>query len=218
MDSARADARPSRGGESGFTLMELLVAMVIFTVFIVVVLTTIVAVSRSAVRTQLVGQSTNSTLVVFGIMDRQVRYADSINFAGLGTLGDRYIEFRVPATSTVGGLKAICYQWRYSISNARLESRQWNEGDTSTMTAWSPKLTDVANDGDPTHPFQLVPANGSDKPRQQLTLTINPGANAQSAGASMSTTFIARNSSSDPLKSPSNNPLTPVCTFGGSRP
>jgi prepilin-type N-terminal cleavage/methylation domain-containing protein len=215
MDSARARSNSPGGSESGVTLIELLVAMVIFAIFIAVLLTTIVAVSRSAVRTQLVGQSTNSTLVVFGIMDRQVRYADSINYPGVGALGDRYIEFRVPASSTVGGLAAICYQWRYSISNARLESRQWNEGDTTTMTAWSPKLTDVANDGDPTHPFQLVPANSTNAPRQQLALTINPGASAQSAGASMSTTFIARNSS---INSPSNQPLTPVCSFGGSRP
>jgi prepilin-type N-terminal cleavage/methylation domain-containing protein len=207
-----------RDDEAGFSLIELMVAMAIFTVFIAIVLTSVVAISRSAVRTQLVGQSTNSTLVVFGILDRQVRYADSINFPGVGASGNRYVEFRVPAASTVSGLQAICYQWRFSVANSQLESRQWNENNPAGATSWSPKLTDVADDGDPTHPFQMISANNTDKPRQQLLVTLNPGANAQNAGASMSTTFIARNSSSSVLTSPSNNPLTPVCTFGAYRP
>lgn len=204
-----------RGDESGFSLIELMVAMAIFTIFVAIVVTSVVAISRSAVRTQLVGESTNSTLVVFGSLDRQVRYSDSINYPGVGASGNRYVEFRVPAASTAGGLQAICYQWRFSIVGSRLESRQWNESDPTTVTAWSPKLTDVADDGDPTHPFQLIPANISDKPRQQLLITLNPGADAQNAGAGMSTTFIARNTS---IKSRSNDPLTPVCTFGAYRP
>lgn len=220
MDSARPDTertqrRTTTGRESGLSLIELMVAMSIFAIFVVILLTAVVAISRSASRTELVGQSTNSTLVVFGAFDRQVRYADAINFPGVGALGDRYVEFRVPAASTTGGLVAICYQWRFSPSNSRLESRQWNEGNTSTMTAWSTKLTDVADDGVATHPFQLVPANISDAPRQQLVLVLNPGTSAQTAGASMSTTFIARNSSS---ASQSNNPVTPVCAFSGYRP
>lgn len=204
-----------RDAEAGFSLVELMVAMVIFTLFVVIVLTSVVAISRSAVRTQLVGETTNSTLVVFGSIDRQIRYSDSINYPGAGTSGDRYVEFRVPAASTVGGLQAVCYQWRFSIANLRLESRQWNESDPTTATAWSPKLSSVADDSDITHPFQLIPANITDKPRQQLLITLNPGTDAQNAGASMSTTFIARNTS---IKSRSNDPLTPVCTFGAYRP
>lgn len=211
-------AASSRDSEAGFSLVELMVAMAIFTIFVVIVLTSVVAISRSAVRTQLVGQSTNSTLVVFGILDRQVRYADSINFPGVGGSGNRYIEFRVPAASTAGGVQSICYQWRYSVTNSRLETRQWNESTPTAATAWSPKLTDVANDASPTYPFQMVPANNADKPRQQLLITLNPGADAQNAGASMSTTFIARNSSASVSASPSNNPLTPVCKFGAYRP
>ncbi|MFM9919061.1 type II secretion system protein J [Lacisediminihabitans sp. H27-G8] len=203
-----------RDPQSGFSLVELLVAMAIFTVFLVIVLTSVASISRSEVRTQLVGQSTNSTLVFFGIMDRQVRYSDSINYPGVGASGDKYVEFRVPAASTAGGLVAICYQWRFSVTNLRLESRQWNEGNSASATAWSVKLTDMANDGVATHPFQLVPANITDTPRQQLLLSLNSGADAQNAGASMSTTFIARNTS---IKSRSNDPLTPVCTFGGYR-
>lgn len=79
----RRERRPSiRCSEAGFSLVELMVAMAIFTIFIVIVLGSVVAISRSGVRTQLVGQSTNSSLVVFGSIDRQVRYADSINFPG----------------------------------------------------------------------------------------------------------------------------------------
>ena len=208
-------AASNHGDEAGFSLVELLVAMVIFAIFVAVILTSIVAISRSAVRTQLVGESTNSTLVVFGSLDRQVRYSDSINYPGVGPSGNRYVEFRVPAASTAGGLLAICYQWRFSPVNSRLESRRWNESDPTTATAWSPKLTNVADDGDPTHPFQLDAANISDKPRQKLLITLNPGTDAQTAGAGMSTSFIARNSS---IKSQSNNPLTPVCAFGAYRP
>lgn len=214
MAERSSSAASGHGDEAGFSLVELMVAMVIFTIFVAVILTSIVAISRSAVRTQLVGESTNSTLVVFGSLDRQVRYSDSINYPGVGPSGNRYVEFRVPAASTAGGLLAICYQWRFSVVNSRLESRQWTESDPTTATAWSPKLSNVADDGDPTHPFQLDAANISDKPRQKLLITLNPGTDAQTAGAGMSTTFIARNSS---IKSQSNNPLTPVCTFGAYR-
>ena len=210
----RRERRPSiRYSEAGFSLVELMVAMAIFTIFIVIVLGSVVAISRSAVRTQLVGQSTNSSLVVFGSIDRQVRYADAINFPGAGTFGDRYVEFRVPAASTASTV-AMCYQWRFSVTNLRLESRQWNESDPTTSTAFSVKLTDMADDGVATHPFQLQPATTTSTP-QQLFLVLNPGTDAQLAGASMSTSFVARNSSSN---SPSNNPLTPVCTFSGYRP
>lgn len=213
--SPRAASIRDADADAGFSLVELMVAMAIFTIFVAVILTSIVAISRSAVRTQLVGQSTNSTLVVFGSLDRQVRYSDSINYPGVGTSGNRYVEFRVPAASTAGGLQAICYQWRFSVAGSRLESRQWNENDPTTATAWSPKLTDVANDGVVTHPFDVFPPNNTGQSSQQLTITLNPGTDAQNAGASMSTTFIARNT---PVKSPSNSPPTPGCTFGAYRP
>lgn len=214
MAERRAGSPSIRDSEAGFTLVELMVAMAIFTIFVVIVLTSIVAISRSAVRTQLVGQTTNSALVFFGSMDRQVRYSDSVNYPGAGTSGDRYVEFRVPAASTSSTV-AICYQWRFSVSNLRLESRQWNESDPTGATPFSVKLTEMADDGVATHPFELRPANITDTPRQQLLLVINPGTDAQNAGASMSTTFVARNTS---IKSLSNDPLTPVCTFSGYRP
>ncbi|MBK4348418.1 prepilin-type N-terminal cleavage/methylation domain-containing protein [Lacisediminihabitans changchengi] len=207
----RADARRD---DAGFTLIELLVSMAVFTVFIAILLTTIVALSRSATRTQLVGESTNSTLVVFGNMDRQVRYADSINYPGAGTSGTRYVEFRIPAPSSASGA-TTCIQWRFDVINQELDSRQWSDGSPTNATAWSTKLENVINDGVATHPFQLIPANISDSPRQQLVLTIDAGNSALDSGASASTTFFARNSS---IKSTSNDPLTPVCTFSGYRP
>ena len=208
------DGTVANRDDAGFTLIELLVSMAVFTVFIAILLTTVVAMSRSAARTQLTGESTNSTLVVFGNMDRQVRYADSINYPGAGSSGTRYVEFRIPAASSSTGV-TTCIQWRFQLTTQQLDSRQWPDGSPTTATAWSTKLENVIDDGIATHPFQLIPANNGDSPRQQLVLTIDAGNSALDSGASTSTTFFARNSS---IKSTSNDPLTPVCTFGGYRP
>lgn len=208
----------TRRAASGMTLIELIVAMSIFLIFITVMLGTTVALAKSASRSQITAEASNSTLTVFGAFDRQVRYADAINFPGSGASGARYIEFRTPGASSISGV-STCTQWRYSPSLARIESRTWNDIPSATIGGWSTKQSNLIDDGGAGYPFQLKPASVTGSSMQQLALRIHAGNAGLDAGAAMSTSFVARNSS---INSPSNADAdnnsvsdTPVCPAGG---
>ncbi|TFC35936.1 hypothetical protein E3O55_00405 [Cryobacterium sp. MDB1-18-2] len=198
------------------TLVELLVAMSIFALFVALILGTTVTIAQSATRAQLVAESSNTTVTVFGAFDRQLRYADSINFPGTGPSGARYVEFRTPANSSASGA-TTCTQWRFVPSTARLESRTWTDLTGSPSASWVTKASNVVDDGGSAYPFALTPADGSSA-MQQLVVTLHVGNATLNAGAAMTTSFVARNSS---ILSPSNADVnlnlvsdTPVCVAG----
>jgi len=203
--------------ESGMTLIELIVAMSIFLIFMAMMLGTTVTLAKSSSRTQITAQASNSTLTVFGAFDRQVRYADAINFPGSGASGARYIEFRTPATSSASGV-TTCTQWRYSPRLARLESRTWQDLSGAVVGAWSTKQTDLIDDGGPAYAFELKPASVTGATMQQLVIRIHAGNSSLDAGAAMSTSFVARNSSTgSPSNTDSDNNKisdTPICPAG----
>jgi len=208
--------------DAGFSLIELIVAMGVFMIFIALVMTTTVTLARSATRSQLTAEASNASLTVFGSFDRQARYADAINFPGASLTGARYVEFRTPGNSSASGV-TTCTQWRFIPNLQRLESRSWQDIPGTTLPAFTTKLTNVIDDGGADYPFKLTPASLTGSLMQQLTVTLHSGNASLNAGAAMSTTFVARNSS---VKSPSNVDAdnnkasdTPVCaTDAGYRP
>lgn len=221
--TAHASPRPttheSVTDDDGFTLVELIVAIGVFTLFIGLILSTTVTLSQSAVRSRLIAETSNATITLFGALDRQARYADSINFPGVGSSGARYIEFRTPANSAASGV-TTCTQWRYLPAEGRIESRSWADIGGATPTPWSTKMSDVLDGDDADYPFALVPADLSTP--QKLVVSIRSGVEHLEAGSTMTTTFVARNSS---IQSPSNvdadnNKVsdTPVCLATGDRP
>lgn len=208
-------------GDDGVTLLELIVAMGIFLIFVALILGTTVTLARSASRTQLVAESSNSTLTLFASLDRQTRYADSINFPGAGaTAGSRYVEFRVPGVSVATG--GTCTQWRFRPDLSRIESRSWQDlPGVVAPIAWGTKLTNVIDDGGASYPFALIAASNGGSTMQQFVITVHAGNASLNAGAAMNTMFVARNSS---ILSPSNADANndgvsdvSVCP-GGNRP
>jgi prepilin-type N-terminal cleavage/methylation domain-containing protein len=209
--------------DAGFSLLELMIALGIFTIFIAMFLAAVVSLSRGTVRARLTTETASGISIVFQNIDRQVRYADSINFPGTGPSGARYIEFRTPASSTKENVTR-CTQWRYVPNTGRLESRQWSDVAGAVRPAWSTKLSNVISVSGAKYPFEMVPATQAGTSKQQLVLTIeagNPSA-ADKSGSSVTTRFVARNSS---ITSMSNNDSilpgasnTPVCTVPGDRP
>jgi prepilin-type N-terminal cleavage/methylation domain-containing protein len=215
------EARRSRG-DRGFTVIELMIAVAIFGIFITVVTSSIVSIMKASTKVQVTAKSTSGELAVFERFDHQLRYADSINWPGVGSpSGDTYIEFRTPASSTTGGVNPLCTQWRYDILSHSLQSRTWSDVTGATPPAvWETDLTNMPNDGGATYPFQLLPAANGLANMQELTLRLDTG-NGAVAGAAVSSTFVARNSG---LISPSNADVhvvgvsdTPICP-AGTRP
>ena len=208
--------------DRGYTIIEVIVSIGIFTLFIAMMLTTIVAVSQSSTRTQLVGESTNGAITVFGALDRQVRYSDSINYPGTAASGKRYVEFRTPAESTATRV-TTCTQWMFDPVAKSLSSRSWPDLAGSTATPWVVRLSNVIDDQQPgsPYPFTLVPVGPSGSSMQQLIVALHAGNQDLDQGAQFTSSFVARNSST---KSPSNADVnvdlvsdTPVCVRAGSR-
>lgn len=220
MVKRRSESATVSDDEAGFSLVELMVAMMVFSIFLAIVVSSVIAIASASTRVQIASRSSSGVLVVFQNLDRQIRYANAVNFPGAGTTtGSRYVEFRVGADSDPSGV-ATCYQWRYWPTTKSIQSRQWSEA-SAPGAIWATKVLNVLDPGGATYPFKLTPAAEGGLATQQLQLTISSGT-ATAAGAAISSTFVARNSST---LSPSNANLvvagvsdTPVCTSSGSRP
>jgi prepilin-type N-terminal cleavage/methylation domain-containing protein len=215
----RVIGRTSARDDSGFTLIELIISIGIFAIFLGIVLTSVISLTKTSTKIQVTAQSASGELAVFQRLDRQIRYADSINFPGVGaTTGDTYVEFRTPASSSPTNA-TLCTQWRFDPTAHVIQSRTWTDTTGATLGPWETDLTNVANDGGASYPFLLTPASNGGSTYQQHTLTLDVG-NTAVKGASVSTTYVARNSS---ISSPSNTDDSvvgvsdiPICT-GGTR-
>lgn len=207
--------------QAGYTLVELSAAMGIFSIFIVIFLIAVVGISRGTTTARNTLDSSGGALIVFQNLDRQVRYADSINFPGTGASGARYIEFRTPAANSVTGV-ATCTQWRFVPGDRRVESRRWDNVTGAALPVWTNKVNGISDRGGIGYPFSLIPAAPGSSAQQQLRLTLESGDAALGGETSLNNVFVARNSS---LLSPSNvdvnndgNSDSPVCRPTGSRP
>jgi prepilin-type N-terminal cleavage/methylation domain-containing protein len=203
---ARA-ARDPELAESGVTLVELMVTMFVFTIFLAIVLSSFMGLTRASTQAQVVSRASTGVLNVFQSFDREIRYADVINLPGSGTNG-RYVEFRTPRKDVSS--VATCTQWRFRPDARVIESRQWPDGQTGNKTDWVTRLSSVFDDG-ANYPFVLIPAGGLGSAMQQLTLTVDAG-NATQKGSLISSKFVARNSNT------ASNTAGLVCSAGTMRP
>lgn len=191
------------------TLVELIVAMGIFTVVIAVFMAGLVVMTRNTARAQVTADAADSVRRVFQRLDKEVRYADAINAPGAGVSGARYVEFRTPATVSASGV-VMCTQWRWVPSTSTIESRVWPDS-SATLPGWSTVATHVVNDPAVVgYPFQMIPASTAAKhPRQTLQFSLLLESNASTGQVSTQSLLVARNSSPD---SPT------VCSPAGFRP
>lgn len=209
--------------EDGMSIMELVVAMAIFTIVITVFTGGLMTMARSTARTSEVTDASNSLRLTFQHLDKQIRYASSINSPGVGGSGSWYVEF--VTTSVPEGELPICTQWRYDPTAETLAYRTWRDDSSSVVSSWRVVAQDMRNDlvGGQA-PFVYHRADGV-YTRQRLDVAVfvasdpNPGGDVD---ADITTTFVARNSS---FESPSNPDVngdgvsdTFVCTSHLSRP
>jgi prepilin-type N-terminal cleavage/methylation domain-containing protein len=204
---ARLEAARARR-DAGFTLIELMVAMMVFSIFLAILITSIVALTRSATKLQVAAVSSNQELSVFSALDREIRYADGVNVQGTGVT-DTYIEFRIPSDSNANNV-TTCIQWRYDPTAQTIASRTWPDGNLGAATSWNVLLNNVANDGGANYPFQYIAAPTGGLEEMQLTLDAG---NTSVKGAAITSTFVARNS-----RVTASNPGGAVCPAAGSRP
>lgn len=187
MDSA---SRPS--DSAGFSLVELLVAVFIFGVVATVFLTSAIGLLRAATQADSRTRTASSIVTITQLLDRQVRYADSINFPGTGLSGARYIEMRTPATSSASGF-AECTQWRFLPAEGRIESRTWRDSPSPTLPDFTTRMTQIVDEGGVRYPFRLIPASPTGSLFQRFEFTVTAGSEGALSRSQLA--FVARNSS-----------------------
>ena len=176
--------------------MELVVSMAIFAIIITVFLGGMMSMTSSTVRAQDVANAGDSVRLAFQMLDKQIRYAESINSPGVGGSGAHYVEFLT--SSQRDGELPLCTQWRYDPTDRSLGYRTWRDVPTGTVSEWREIADDMRNDlsgATPDTPFVLLSAT-STQLRQELVVSFNAGRTATSEpGADIGTVFVARNSS-----------------------
>ncbi|CAN5305422.1 hypothetical protein BH11ACT3_BH11ACT3_12640 [soil metagenome] len=205
---------------AGFTLIEVIVAMAIFTVLISVSFVAVTQLTRATTSAQARAQSSSAVLVVFQTIDRQVRYASAINYPGVGsTAGVSYIEFFTAAASTNVGYD-VCTQWRYDQTSGVLQMRQWKNG--SSPSTFVAKASEIKGSASASYPFTLLPAVAGGALYQRLQLALQAGGARTADRTSITTTYVARNSSIQSVSNADSNgdavSDNPVCLPVGARP
>lgn len=188
-----------RPADAGVTIVELLVAMGIFSVVIAVFMGAVVTMSNSTVRSQVVSDTASQLRTVFQRLDKEVRYASDINTPG--TVNGRiYVEYLVPASTATGA--PLCVQWRYVTATRELQRRTASPGVPSSATGWATMVTDLRNDlsvpGQ--QPFVVTRAGNHGSIvylRQTLDVYLDAGLGAAGSGegGQLDVRLVARNSS-----------------------
>jgi prepilin-type N-terminal cleavage/methylation domain-containing protein len=184
--------------QSGFSLVELIVAMSIFAVILAIFGITLVNFSSATARTAATSDQSTTARTVYNLFDKQVRAADAINRPVLvGT--NYYLEFE---NTTVN--PGICIQWVDRTATNTLAYRQWAVSATTVVAgAWQTvATTDVNTTSGGQPPFQFAPATTAD-PFQQLTINLQfKQANGAASATVVTSTFTAANSSTSSKSNP----------------
>lgn len=189
----RREAEP---GDSGVTIVELVISMLIFSVVLAVYFGALVSMAQTTGRAKDAVNAADALRSTFYSMEDQVRFATSINRPVQGTSGSWYVEFE--STQLPNSLPSMCYQWRLDPATKTLSYRTWAEN-TTTVTAWHGVAWDVQSIGSGS-PFAFSEATSTIL-AQKLTVSLQAIGPKAQVLAQQSTTFVSRNSS---MLSPTN--------------
>lgn len=179
------------GRDHGFTLVELLVAMGLFSLLLVMFMAGVVGMSRLTVRANNTADDADAARKAYQTLDSQVRSAAALNQASvLG--GSWYVEML--ATPGRAGAPPYCVQWRLEGATRTLAYRTYPDTTQPTPSAWHPvAFSVVVPPATGTAPLQMLPADATHR-RQRLAvhLTVQNGSTRPSQ---VDTVLVARNTS-----------------------
>jgi len=175
------------GCDRGFSVVELLIAMSIFSVLMGAFLSAVTLMTRSTAVAGQVAQGATQLRQVFDVLGRSVASASDVNSPTL--VGqDLYVEARTDAE--VAGSAAVCTQWRYRPSAAVIEERTWSTLD-DVPTAWRTLAANVINDVSTQPPFAVQAADSVHTlPRVTFDIRIRPVGSPQTSDWAI---YTARN-------------------------
>ena len=187
--SRREPAGPPPREDAGFTLIELIVAMFLFSLLLGIFMSGIVLMTRDTVRVQNISNTEDQARRAFDRFDRQLRYASAVYPPG--RVGDDwYFEYQTTAT---GSSTAQCTQWRVQHSTQQLQVRTWDDATGASPSGWVSVASHVSNDPTSEVPFTFTPADNTYMHQQVgLLLEVSIGTTTP---VRLQVSFVARNTS-----------------------
>lgn len=193
--AARQDRLRRLGeGDDGFSLIETIVAMSIFAVFMSLVMAAILSMMNSTQKSQSLDDGARTVENVFQKLDHQVRYSDAMNDVAVVGGTRTYDEWHTQATSTS---PEMCTQLKYDSAASTLSERTWSPtASPVTATPWqllagnvtvvSIKFTGLAQTLRPNQQHQYL----------TIDIVVHPHGSslARSEGSQTTATFTAVNS------------------------
>jgi prepilin-type N-terminal cleavage/methylation domain-containing protein len=190
-----------REHSAGFTIIELAIAMLVFSIVAVIVTDQLNLMPRLEGRLQNSAASSDQVTSAFLTLDGEVRYAADINHPWTDATGNYWDEFESDWTSATTGYPQ-CTELEYVNSSGVLQQRTWSLTNISSPaapsgTAWRPLATGLAS-SPATTPFALNQAGPSwavatqqqtSSAEWQLTLNLTASAGKGTSGSSSASTF-----------------------------
>jgi len=197
-----------RSAEEGFSLIELVVVMGIFTMILGIITASVVEMMSQTRKESGQADNLDSARKIIQTLDTEVRYANAVTVPGTGTDGSYYVEWR----SGNSGQQQTCTQWRYIPSTGQVERRSWLPplavgGSASAPTNWYLEGTGVSLLG--TTPIWSIAPTSAVDDHEELVVQFMSSHGAPVSQATNQITLTAVNTASS-------SPLTPpVCTEVG---
>jgi prepilin-type N-terminal cleavage/methylation domain-containing protein len=167
-------------GDDGVTLMELVVAMTLMSVFGTIFVSGIAQMYRAANHAEAVATAQSQVTTAFGRLDTQIRYATGLSTPGPATGADRYVEYLTSNTGT-----EVCGEVRLRGTTSLLQWRQWKRGDPPG--GWTVLASGVSS----ATPFTVTPTT-TGSTSQTLTISLTSAVSGRTK--QFRTTFAALNS------------------------
>lgn len=195
--------------ESGFTLVELLISMVVFSILIAVILTLLINMMYQAKDNLGRQRAVEQARLGLSQIDRQIRSGNLILDPALDDVAESGVppNYSLRIYTQEGG-DDKCVQWRviyYDTSGfGQLEFRSWEPADITTASSWSRVASNVvkptasfsASDPESWPPFWVDSTlpSGTEAQNIRITLRMNdPDARSSAKPQALSSVVTGRN-------------------------
>ena len=165
--------------EEGFTLTELLVAMMVLALASGVFYSTLASVQKSVAETDIRTRSNTQARLALQTLDHEVRSGNVLYDPA--TSSDPYFRFKIYTQANAGGNPRptyTCRLWRIT-STGELQSRWWPPSQPDEATTWRTEATGIVNKlvATPQHAFEIDPDPNKGGRTVNVTFLLNEDLN-----------------------------------------
>jgi len=139
---ARARLARTNGDDSGFTLIEVVIVLVIMSIVLVIFTTGITQAFSAENKVDTASSAENQLVIAFERLDKEVRYASAISNPGTQA-GDPVVEWLSPDLTVAN--QNICTEVRLDPSTGLVQQRTWIQNSSPlTPGGWAQLASGVA--------------------------------------------------------------------------